>query len=153
MSDTSPPEQATEAGVMPRMTTSERVLIAMAGMAVLVLFGVALYLTPDSRGFGTHEQLGLPPCTFKTLCGKPCPHCGMTTSFSLLVRGQFNASVQANPSGILLASLLVMLVPWTFGCSWTGRWLVVRNPLTWLVRGFLGYVCVTVMIWLVRTPF
>ena len=34
---------------------------------------------------GTHQQLGLPPCNFVTLTGYPCPACGMTTSFALLV--------------------------------------------------------------------
>ena len=29
----------------------------------------------------------MPPCNFVLMTGKPCPSCGMTTSFALLVRG------------------------------------------------------------------
>ncbi|NBO19844.1 MAG: DUF2752 domain-containing protein, partial [Proteobacteria bacterium] len=39
------------------------------------------WLTPDARGLGTHEQLGLPPCGFYLWYGLPCPSCGMTTSW------------------------------------------------------------------------
>ena len=116
-----------------------------------MLFGVALALTPDQRGYGTHEQLGLPPYSFKSAFGYPCPHCGMTTSFSLLVRGRLGAAAQANPSGILLGSLLILLVPWSFGTCWTGRWLVTNDPLLWFVRGSVSYVVVTIVLWTLRT--
>ena len=63
------------------------VLIA-AGFATI--FGVAVWLNPydadgNPRSMATHTQLGLPPCNMVELIGKPCPACGMTTSFSLLV--------------------------------------------------------------------
>ena len=47
----------------------------------------------------THTQLGMPPCNFVVMTGKPCPACGMTTSFALLVRGDVGASLRANWAG------------------------------------------------------
>ena len=49
----------------------------------------------------THRQLGLPPCTFKEMTGLPCPSCGMTSSFALLVRGDVMNSLRANAVGTL----------------------------------------------------
>src|ERR1700739_4433028 len=53
----------------------------------------------NPRRMATHTQLGLAPCNFVLLTGKPCPSCGMTTSFALLVRGDVVASVRANCVG------------------------------------------------------
>ena len=53
----------------------------------------------------THTQLGMPPCNFVVMTGKPCPACGMTTSFALLVRGDVRASLRANWAGTLIAVL------------------------------------------------
>ena len=68
-------------------------------------FTLAWNLEPDPRGFGTHQSLGLPPCTFRALFGIPCPGCGMTTSFSHLVRGNVVQASRANIGGVLLALL------------------------------------------------
>jgi len=36
---------------------------ALVGLVVCAaLLGTAVAMTPDSRGLGSHEQLGLPPC-------------------------------------------------------------------------------------------
>src|SRR5687768_15883893 len=54
--------------------------MGLTGAAMWSLLVVASMLQPDSRGMGTHEQLGMPPCTFLFLTGIRCPSCGMTTS-------------------------------------------------------------------------
>jgi hypothetical protein len=46
---------------------------ALLLLGVLVMVGVGLYLSPDPAGHGTHQQLGLPPCTIHFLTGRPCP--------------------------------------------------------------------------------
>src|SRR3954447_16098360 len=58
--------------------------LVLAGVAVCLgtVLGVACWLRPDPRGMGTHQQLGLPPCTFYLYTDVPCPSCGMTTSFT-----------------------------------------------------------------------
>ena len=69
--------------------------------AALVLF-VARQLHPDRRGFGTHTQLGLPPCAFHSWTGLPCPTCGLTTSFAYMARWQITSAFAAHPLGPLL---------------------------------------------------
>jgi uncharacterized protein DUF2752 len=81
-------------------------VIFLSGGALL---WIAAMLEPDPRGFGTHEQLGLPPCGFAVRTGLPCPTCGMTTAFAHFVRGHVAAAFQANPFGAL-AFLAVVVV-------------------------------------------
>lgn len=69
-------------------------------LAALLL---ASQLRPDPRGRGTHEQLGLPPCTLATLAGLRCPACGMTTSWALATHGRFVDAVRTHATGTLLA--------------------------------------------------
>lgn len=75
---------------------------ALLLLGVLVMFGVGLYLTPNAQGHGTHQQLGLPPCTVYFLTGRPCPSCGLTTSVSAILHGQFALAWRANPIGFLI---------------------------------------------------
>ncbi|MEZ6197528.1 MAG: DUF2752 domain-containing protein [Planctomycetota bacterium] len=79
-------------------------------IAVAVVLGLAVRIEPDSRGFGTHEQLGLQPCGYLQDTGRPCPSCGMTTAFSNTVRLRFGAAFRANPAGFLLC-LVAMATP------------------------------------------
>lgn len=80
---------------------------ALLLLGVLVMFGVGLYLTPDARGHGTHQQLGLPPCTIHFLTGRPCPSCGLTTSVSAILHGQFALAWRANPIGFLIVGAAI----------------------------------------------
>ncbi|MBX7152931.1 DUF2752 domain-containing protein [bacterium] len=68
----------------------------------LIIMFLSYYLTPSATGYGTHEQLGLPPCGFLTITGYPCPSCGLTTSFAYFAHGNFSASVIVQPFGALL---------------------------------------------------
>ena len=80
-----------------------RVLLAMWSLCLVAGFAVALALEPDPRGYGTHERLGLPGCTFRTIFGVRCPSCGLTTSVAHFVRGHFVAAARSNVAGLLLA--------------------------------------------------
>jgi hypothetical protein len=53
------------------------------------IFVFSYFLTPDPRGYGTHEHLFLPPCYFQFFFHIPCPACGLTTSFALLAKGEW----------------------------------------------------------------
>lgn len=75
---------------------------ALLLVGVLVMFGIGLYLTPNPSGHGTHQQLGLPPCTIYYLTGRPCPSCGLTTSVSAILHGQVALAWRANPIGFLI---------------------------------------------------
>jgi hypothetical protein len=85
--------------------------------AVLLLAGVTLglsrYLRPATRGFGTHEQLGLPACTFLQLTGIPCPSCGLTTSFAHAAHLHWLDSFIAQPFGFLAFWLTALSIPLT----------------------------------------
>src|SRR4051812_44857622 len=84
-----------------------RGVLLTIGLGLVTVFGVAFWLNPyqedgTPRTQATHRQLGMPPCNFLVLTGKPCPSCGMTTSFALLVRGDVGASLRANWAGTLI---------------------------------------------------
>lgn len=114
--------------------------------------GVASRLEPDHRGFGTHQQLGLPECLFRQVFGLSCPQCGITTSISHLVRGQVGGAMRANPMGIVLVIIILWLVPMLLWSSLTGR-LTDRLQGQILVRVGLIYLVMCVLLWVVRIPF
>ncbi len=88
---------------------SNRVVAAIVFVACLGVLGLARYLTPANEGLGTHTQLGLPECSFKTMTGWPCVTCGMTTSFSYAAHGRLDRAAVAQPAGALLALGTAML--------------------------------------------
>jgi hypothetical protein len=98
-------------------------MAAAVASGLLALLAVAAFLRPDPRGLGTHEQCGLPPCTFRFLFGRPCPTCGMTTAWAHLVRGQLTDALRAHVGGTLLGTLAVASVPWLMVSAARGRWL------------------------------
>ncbi len=134
-----------------RPTPGIRLLMGLFAAGLISVFALACRLQPDPRGFGTHLQLGLPPCQFKELTGLLCPHCGMTTSFSHVVRGEFFAAWSANPCGVLLASVSLFCIPCTLAVAGTGRWVLTRDPFRWLVFGAIGYVFFAFCIWIFRS--
>ncbi len=98
----------------------------------IVVFAVATRLYPyEANGeplkMGTHQQLGLPECNFKALAGVPCPSCGMTTSFSLLIHADVWNSLKANFAGTALATFGLLFIPWAFASAFFGRFVFVRS--------------------------
>jgi hypothetical protein len=107
-------------GLIVRLT----LLLIAAGLACV--FAVAFWLNPyepdgTPRTMATHTQLGAPPCNFYVMSNKPCPACGMTTSFALLVRGDVAASLRANWAGTLIAVLWAGLMVWAAASAVKGR--------------------------------
>jgi hypothetical protein len=122
----------------------------LAAWALLLAggFALAFQLDPDPRGFGTHQRLGLPPCTFRVLCGFPCPSCGMTTSFAHFIRGNFAAACAANPAGLILALVCAGQIPW---CGWSvirGRLWGVSHPEPVLVWALSSLYALCVLNWM-----
>jgi len=83
------------------LTREERRSAMAAAIAILAVLTLAAILTPDERGIGTHQQIGLPPCMTETIFGIPCPFCGMTTSFSHMAHGQVTQAITVQPAGAL----------------------------------------------------
>jgi hypothetical protein len=127
-----------------------RVVLVVLAMAMLALLVVALFLRPNERGFGTHEQLGLRPCTVQVTFGIRCPSCGMTTAWSHMVRGRIVQSFLCNVGGALACIVVMICVPYFLVSGVRGRW-IVRPPTDWaLATMSTAFVAVTLADWLLR---
>jgi hypothetical protein len=123
--------------------------LGLFGAASSVLL-VARWLRPDPRGFGTHTQLGLPPCGFFALTGVPCPACGLTTSFAHLMHGELALALHANPLGVVFFALTLASLP---VAMWAGVRALPLAPLMqrWHARRFAaGLAIVALFNWLIR---
>ena len=98
-------------GQAPRLGWRGRGAAAVLAAGCLALLVVALYVHPNPNGVGTHTQLGQRGCLFLERTGVPCPTCGMTTSFSHFVRGQWLSSLYVQPAAAVLA-LATALTLW-----------------------------------------
>jgi Protein of unknown function (DUF2752) len=110
----------------PRVARLVRASLLAVGLVLAGIFAVAFWLNPYNpdgtpRTMATHTQLGMPPCNFVVMTGKPCPACGMTTSFALLVRGDLSASLRANWAGTLIAVLWALTMVWAVASGLKGR--------------------------------
>lgn len=134
-------------------TKSVRILLAIFATGLTAGFALAVSLDPDPRGFGTHQQLGLPACQFRQYLNVSCPHCGMTTGFAHIVRGQLGAAWDSNPAALPLAVLCAAFIPWFGLMAIRGRWLLTDEPFRWILNAAIGYVSLAVLIWLLRIAF
>jgi hypothetical protein len=133
---------------------SGRWLLVAWSLFLIGGFTLAWKLEPNPRGYGTHQSLGLPPCTFRALFNIPCPGCGMTTSFSHFVRGNVRQAALANVGGVVLALVCVAQIPWCWWSAARGRLCGISDPsrsllimisvvgvicvLNWALRVFVG---------------
>lgn len=99
-------------------------MAVLFGLGLLCPLAIAAFLHPNGQGHGTHQQLGLPPCSFEVIFGTRCPSCGSTTAFAYMVRGRWRDAFRSNPGGALLAVLCVVAWPWTLASAARGQWIV-----------------------------
>ncbi len=88
---------------------SHFVTLALLLMSTAAILALGLFASADGRGFGTHEQLGLPPCQMMAMTGVPCPGCGVTTSVTLAAKGKASESLATQPLGLLLVLFVPLL--------------------------------------------
>jgi len=144
-----------------KVAISVRVTLLLITVGLVAVFVLAVIVNPyGPDGYPlrleTHRQLGLPPCTFYESTQVPCPSCGLTTSFALLVRGDIANSLRANAVGTLLALSCAAVIPWNLFCALRGRllWIAsLERALTWTVAFYMilllgRWVIVVVMHWL-----
>ncbi len=135
----------------PRLQRWLRLSLVLIAVLLAGTFVLAAYLNPykDGRVWleGTHQQLGLPTCTFKDATGLPCPTCGMTSSFALFVRGDVVNSLRANAAGTMLAVLFLVVMPWSVLSALRGRWLFVRSVEWVFVRLVVGFMIFVLVRW------
>ncbi len=100
-----------------------RLVAAAVLLPTAVLLGTAAWLVPDARGLGTHEQLGMQPCSIYASTGLPCATCGMTTSFALAADGRLLQSFLVQPTGAILAVLTAILAVISGYALISGMWM------------------------------
>ena len=81
---------------------------------------VGFFLKPDGHGHGTHQRLGLPPCPSVLLFDRPCPGCGLTTSWTALLHGDLALAFRSHALGPLLYFAFTGFALGTF-------WLAIRR--------------------------
>lgn len=128
----------------------QRAAWVLGGVTCMSLLITAISLEPDAKGHGTHQQLGLPPCSFQVIFGMRCPACGMTTAWANMVRGRVGAALQANLGGTMLALLAMSWGPWWLVSGICGFW--IGRPLSErvAVATCLAVVSVTLVDWACR---
>ncbi|MFW5840554.1 MAG: DUF2752 domain-containing protein, partial [Planctomycetota bacterium] len=109
----------------------------LVGAALLLLMvaivGLAAWMDADSRGFGTHQQLGLPACGTLQRTGYPCPTCGMTRGFRAMAHGQVRASFGYHPfAPVLFAATAAVAAAGTVQAV-TGKALLSRTRVWWWI--------------------
>jgi hypothetical protein len=130
-------------------------LVIVAGL--VAVFTIAVLLnpyypdgTPRTTATHTGPPLNLPDCTFKVMTGGlPCPSCGMTTSFSLLMHGDPIASMRANWVGTGLALFCLALIPWALASVWLKRPLFVHSIEKAMAIAVVTFLVVMLLRWLV----
>ena len=129
-----------------------RAILAALALGWIAVFTVALWLDPYRGGAvwldETHTQLNLPACHFKAITGQPCPSCGMTSSFSLLMHGDPLNSLRDNFAGTLLALIGLAFLPWSAASIVRGRWLWFRDIEGLLLRVVILFVAVMFVRWI-----
>jgi hypothetical protein len=137
--------------VIPVLHGWVRCALVVVALCLVAVFTVALCLNPYRGGKvwleGTHQQLGLPPCSFRTLAGRPCPSCGMTTSFALLMHGDLVNSLRANAVGTLLALTCLVFIPWGVLCAVRGRLYGIRSLEGMLIRLVVVFLVLMLVRW------
>lgn len=116
-----------------------RGVMIFGGLTLIILLVVARTLQPDAAGLGTHQQLGLPPCSSLAMFGFRCPACGMTTSWAYLTRGNVWGSLTVNAGGTMLGLVALVTGPWLLASGIRGRW-VGQPPHEFVTIG----ICITV---------
>lgn len=107
--------------VRPQRSSEHRVLLALALALPVGLVALGLFLDPDPRGWGTHEQLGFQPCFPMSHWNVPCPGCGVTTAVSLAVHGRPLASLRTQPFGVVVLATAALVAVGALALHRRGR--------------------------------
>lgn len=100
-----------DGGSYPLFSRQDQIWYMVISSAAGLLLLVARLLRPSPDGFGTHRQLGLPPCAFLHFTGIPCPSCGLTTSVAHAARLHFYESVITQPFGLVIFLIAILSIP------------------------------------------
>jgi hypothetical protein len=137
---------------IPVLANWARGTLAGLALGMTVVFLIALWLNPyqadgTPMSMETHRQLGLPHCSFYALTGYPCPACGMTTSFALLIRGDLINSLRANWAGTVLGVLGFLFIPWAIASIWWRRTVFIRHVEWTATLVLVGFMTLMMLRW------
>ena len=74
--------------------------IILAGV-ILLIMGYSLFYSPDEERYPV-------PCVHETLTGEPCPSCGLSHAFSLIVRGRTEEALEWNSHSLRIFLFFVL---------------------------------------------
>lgn len=77
---------------MVRLTPSAKpyfILNLILAGVILLIMGYSLFYSPEENRYPV-------PCVHERLTGEPCPSCGLSHAFSLIVRGRINEALEWN---------------------------------------------------------
>lgn len=84
--------------------------VALLFVVITIVCLVGLWSTdPDTKGYDTHVQLGMEPCSWPRIHGVPCPTCGCTTAASHVVHGHVIQGFVTQPFGAAVAIVGLLL--------------------------------------------
>ena len=89
----------------PQPAWLDRLIAATFVVTAAGIVWLLLSVTPDAKGYDTHTQLGLSPCSWPGSMGIPCPTCGATTAACHLVHLNPVRAVITQPFGAAVALL------------------------------------------------
>jgi hypothetical protein len=99
-----------------------------AYLAVNVIFAGVILLIMGYSGFYSPDENNYPVvCVHERITGEPCPSCGLSHAFSLIIRGRVDEALQLNSASlrVFLFFVLQFIMRITLG-TWnmvTDRWL------------------------------
>lgn len=109
-------------GPMARVGVRARGVWGLASIAGVCVLFIAARLTPDARGYGTHERItGTWPCGFVLTTGLPCPTCGMTTAFAHMMHGRPVTAFVTQPAGAAMCLATIVMTALGTYIAATGR--------------------------------
>lgn len=82
-------------------------LYAVMGLACVAGYSWLFYSLATNN-----DPQNLHLCFFRSATGIPCPSCGTTRAVSLLLHGSFTESIEMNPLGIVVATIMAVLPAW-----------------------------------------
>jgi len=109
-------------GAAPPVRSSEHwIVLGFALLGPVLLAVLAFFVSPDPRGHGTHEKLGLPPCAMMEWLRVPCPGCGVTTSVALAAHGRISDAARTQPFGLVVTLGIIVAAAWALAGHFRGR--------------------------------
>ena len=103
-----------EPALLRGRTSAHWVLLGSALFIAIGFVVLGLFISPDERGFGTHERLGMPPCRMLQWSGVPCPGGGAPPPASPAANGGSLDPTATRPFGFVCAPFFSAFCAWAF---------------------------------------